>query len=105
MRHRRHTDVVRLDEAIESAQVFFEQMRAVFEQLAAALSEALDQWAQALAPLAEQLRGLYPDVVIVDDLDPWERGCGCAVQSGEVASRRQPTGVFTYCRRTARSTC
>jgi hypothetical protein len=59
MRRRHHADVVELDEAIESAHVSVDQMRAVFERLAAAFAEALDQ-SRALALLAEQLRGLSP---------------------------------------------
>lgn len=50
-----------------------ERLRLLFESLSASFAEAVEQAAQVFATLAEQLRGLYPDVVIVNDLDRRER--------------------------------
>jgi hypothetical protein len=65
-RHRHRADTVHLEDAMSS-------LRELFEQMAAALTGAVEQWGRALAQIGEQLRGLHPDFVIVEERDPRER--------------------------------
>jgi hypothetical protein len=64
--HRRRADTVHVEDAMAS-------LRELFEQMVAALAEAVEQWGHVIAQLGEQLRGLYPDFVIVEERDQRER--------------------------------
>ena len=69
-----------------------ERLRLLFESLSASFAEAVEQAAQVFATLAEQLRGLHPDFVIVDERDPREHAVWLPQHrnTGQSSLRRPP---------------